>query len=58
MNGGASPGTTPQVEIIALQMMPDHMHGIIFIKEKMEKDLSRIIRGFNGERPQQDYPWL
>ena len=36
----------PQVEIIALQMMPDHMHGIIFIKEKMEKDLSRIIRGF------------
>ena len=36
----------PQVEIIALQMMPDHLHGIIFIKEKMEKDLSRIIRGF------------
>ena len=36
----------PQVEIIALQMMPDHMHGIIFIKEKMEKGLSRIIRGF------------
>jgi hypothetical protein len=27
-------------------MMPDHLHGIIFIKEKMEKDLSRIIRGF------------
>ena len=36
----------PQVEILALQMMPDHLHGIIFIKEKMEKDLSRIIRGF------------
>ena len=36
----------PQVEIIALQMMPDHLHGIIFVKEKMEKDLSRIIRGF------------
>ena len=36
----------PQVEIIALQMMPDHLHGIIFIKEKMEKDLSRIVRGF------------
>lgn len=36
----------PQVEIISLQMMPDHLHGIIFIKEKMEKDLSRIIRGF------------
>ena len=36
----------PQVEIIALQMMPDHLHGIIFIKEKMEKNLSCIIRGF------------
>lgn len=36
----------PQIEIIALQMMPDHLHGIIFIKEKMEKDLSRVIRGF------------
>ena len=40
------PNYYPQVEIIALQMMPDHLHGIIFIKEKMEKDLSRIIRGF------------
>ena len=36
----------PQVEIIALQMMPDHLHGIIFIREKMGADLSRIIRGF------------
>ena len=36
----------PQVEIVALQMMPDHLHGIIFVREKMEKDLSRIVRGF------------
>ena len=36
----------PQVEVIALQVMPDHLHGILFVKEKMEKDLSRIIRGF------------
>lgn len=36
----------PQIEIKALQMMPDHMHGIIFFREKMEKDLSRVIRGF------------
>ena len=40
------PNYYPQVEIIALQMMPDHLHGIIFVKEKMDKDLSRIIRGF------------
>ena len=36
----------PQIEIKALQMMPDHMHGILFVREKMEKDLSRVIRGF------------
>ena len=36
----------PQIEIISLQMMPDHLHGILFVREKMEKDLSRIIRGF------------
>ena len=36
----------PQIEIIALQMMPDHLHGILFVKEQMEKDLSRVVRGF------------
>ena len=36
----------PQVEIIALQLMPDHLHGILFVKEKMHCDLSRVIRGF------------
>ncbi len=36
----------PQVKIIALQMMPDHLHGILFVQKKMDKDLSRIIRGF------------
>ena len=40
------PNYYPQIEIKALQMMPDHLHGIIFVKEKMEKDLSRVIRGF------------
>lgn len=40
------PDYYPQVEIIDLQMMPDDLHGIIFVKEKMERDLSRLIRGF------------
>ena len=40
------PNYYPQIEIKALQIMPDHLHGIIFVKEKMEKDLSRVIRGF------------
>lgn len=40
------PNYYPQIEIKALQIMPDHLHGIIFIKEKMERDLSLVIRGF------------
>jgi len=36
----------PQIEMLAIQMMPDHLHGILFVKEKMEKDLSTVIRGF------------
>ena len=40
------PGYYPQIEVVALQMMPDHLHGILFVKEQMEKDLSRVVRGF------------
>ena len=42
----AAPLHHPEVEIIALQMMPDHLHGILFVKEKMEKPLGMAIRGF------------
>lgn len=40
------PNYYPEIKIIALQMMPDHLHGILFVKQKMQKDLSRVIRGF------------
>lgn len=36
----------PEVEVIALQIMPDHLHGILFVKERMEKPLGMAIRGF------------
>jgi len=36
----------PEVEVIALQMMPDHLHGILFVKEQMEKPLGIALRGF------------
>ena len=26
----------PQIDIIALQMMPDHLHGVLFVREKMK----------------------
>lgn len=42
----AIPSYHPEVEVLALQMMPDHLHGILFVKEKMEKPLGMILRGF------------
>ena len=36
----------PEVEVIALQIMPDHLHGILFVREKMEKPLGMALRGF------------
>ena len=36
----------PEVEVIALQMMPDHLHGILFVKDRMEKPLGIALRGF------------
>ena len=36
----------PEIEVIALQMMPDHLHGILFVKEKIDKPLGIVLRGF------------
>ena len=36
----------PNICIIALQMMPDHFHGILFVKDKIEKPLGKVLLGF------------
>ena len=36
----------PEVDVLALQMMPDHLHGILFVREKMEQPLGMALRGF------------
>ena len=36
----------PEVKVFGLQMMPDHLHGILFISEPLACGLSGIIRGF------------
>jgi len=38
----------PEIEVIALQMMPDHLHGILFVREKMEKHLGQVLSGFKS----------
>ena len=41
------PSFYPEVKPIALQMMPDHLHGILFVTRQMEgRDLGDIIKGF------------
>lgn len=34
-----------EVKVVALQMMPDHLHAILFVKEKMEKPLGKVLLG-------------
>ena len=36
----------PQIESMKLCIMPDHIHGILFVHEKIEKHLGHIIWGF------------
>ena len=36
----------PQIQLVAVQLMPDHMHGVLFVKEPMPQHLGRIINGF------------
>ena len=38
----------PEVQPINIQMMPDHLHGILFVREKMDKHLGQVISGFKA----------
>jgi len=44
----AMPDFTPQLEAQELCIMPDHLHGILFVKEKLSHALSAVIRGFKS----------
>ena len=36
----------PEVSLLALQLMPDHLHGILFVRKKTEEHLGTILKGF------------
>ena len=38
----------PEVSVVALQIMPDHLHGILFVHEHMPQHLGHIIKGFKA----------
>lgn len=40
------PGYYPQVKVVAQQLMPDHVHFILFVKERLPVKLGIVIRGF------------
>lgn len=42
----AIPTYYPEVKVIALQLMPDHLHGILFVTSRTNYHLGRVINGF------------
>ena len=42
----AIPQFYPQVQIICKQVMPDHFHGILWVKEPLDCHLGQVIKGF------------
>ena len=41
-------GYYPQIEVKAVQMMPDHMHGILFVTAPLPVHLGQVISGFKA----------
>ena len=40
------PNHYQQIEVMGLQMMPDHLHGILYVREPLPVHLSQVITGF------------
>ena len=38
----------PEVRSVAFQLMPDHLHGILFVERPMQQHLGQIIAGFKA----------
>lgn len=36
----------PEVAVLATMVMPDHLHGILFVEQHMEQHLGMVIKGF------------
>ena len=44
----AIPQFHPEVKLMAFQLMPDHLHGLLFVREEMEKHLGQVVSGFKA----------
>jgi hypothetical protein len=36
----------PQIKVLNMQLMPDHFHGILFVKERIPQPLGKVLLGF------------
>ena len=36
----------PEVRVLAITIMPDHLHGILFVERRMDEHLGMVIKGF------------
>ena len=36
----------PEVKVLAITIMPDHLHGILFVEQQMEQHLGIVLKGF------------
>ena len=44
----AIPNYHPEVKLLCFQLMPDHLHGLLFVKEAMEEHLGQVVSGFKA----------
>ena len=42
------PNYYPEVKVLAITVMPDHLHGILFVERQMEQHLGMVIKGFKA----------
>lgn len=42
------PDYYPEVRPLALQLMPDHLHGILFVTRQMDQPLGMVLKGFKA----------
>ncbi len=42
------PRHCPEIEILAVQLMPDHIHFIVFAKAQIPRPIGALIRGFKA----------
>ena len=44
----AIPHYNPGVQVLRLQLMPDHLHGLLFVTRQQERHLGKMVNGFKA----------